>query len=191
MMPITASSPIQGAHVCAASGRMGSAMRMNPYAPSFRRIAASRTEPTVGASVCASGSHVWNGNIGTLIANPRKSPANSSTCVLWTIPAPWRFESTTMSKVCTFDRKNRARNDSSIIAEPNSVNRKNLIDAYSRFGPPHTPIMKNIGSRTISKKMKKRIRSCATNVPFIPTSSRSTSARKAFGLCGSGKWFHE
>ena len=96
-----------------------------------------------------------------------------------------------MSKVCTFERKNSARNDSSIIAEPNSVNRKNLIDAYSRFGPPHTPIMKNIGSRTISKKMKKRIRSWATNVPFIPTSSSRTSARNAFGLCGSGKWFHE
>ena len=27
------------------------------------------------------------------------------------------------------DRKNSARNDSSIRAEPNSVNRKNLIDA--------------------------------------------------------------
>ena len=57
-------------------------------------------------------------------------------------------------------RKNSARKLSSINAEPNSVNRKNLIDAYSRFGPPHTPIMKNIGSRTISKKMKNRIRSC-------------------------------
>ena len=74
----------------------------------------------------------------------------------------------TMSKVCTFDRKNSARKLSSISAEPNSVKRKNLIDAYSRFGPPHTPIMKNIGSSTTSKKMKKRIRSWATNVPFMP-----------------------
>ena len=73
-----------------------------------------------------------------------------------------------MSNVCTFDRKNSARKLSSISAEPNSVNRKNLIDAYSRFGPPHTPIMKNIGSSTTSKKMKKRIRSWATNVPFMP-----------------------
>ena len=96
-----------------------------------------------------------------------------------------------MSKVWTFDRKNSARKLSSISAEPNSVNRKNLIDAYSRFGPPHTPIMKNIGSRTISKKMKKRIRSCATNVPIMPVSSSRISARNAFGLCGSGKWFHE
>ena len=71
------------------------------------------------------------------------------------------------------------------------MNRKNLIDAYSRFGPPHTPIMKNIGSRTISKKMKNRIRSWATNVPFMPTSSSRISARKPLGLCGSGKWFQE
>jgi len=76
-------------------------------------------------------------------------------------------------------------------AEPNSVKRKNLIDAYSRLGPPQTPIMKYIGSSTISKKMKNRMRSWATNVPFMPTSSSSTSARNAFGLCGSGKWFHE
>ncbi len=76
-------------------------------------------------------------------------------------------------------------------AEPNSVNRKNLIAAYCRLGPPHTPIMKNIGSRTISKNTKKRMRSWATNVPFIPISSSRMSARNAFGLCGSGKWFHE
>ena len=31
------------------------------------------TDPAVGASVCASGSQVWNGNIGTLTANPRKN----------------------------------------------------------------------------------------------------------------------
>ena len=139
--------------------------------------------------MCASGSHVWNGNIGTLIAKPRKSPANNSICVPCDDPRAVRScVSATMSNVCALrQEEQRQEADSSIIAEPNSVNRKNLIDAYSRFGPPHTPIMKNIGSSTISKKMKKRIRSCATNVPFIPTSSSSTSARNAFGLCGSGK----
>ena len=159
--------------------------------PSFSRIAASSTEPTVGASVCASGSQVWNGNIGTLIAKPRNSPPKISSCVPCTMPSPCRRVSVTMSKVCTFDRKKSARKLSSISAEPNSVKRKNLIDAYSRLGPPHTPIMKNIGSRTISKKMKKRMRSWATNVPFMPASSSRISARNAFGLCGSGKWFHE
>ena len=43
------------------------AMRMKPYVPSFSRIAARITEPTVGAWVWASGSQVWNGNIGTLM----------------------------------------------------------------------------------------------------------------------------
>src|SRR5690349_834823 len=37
------------------------------------------TDPAVGASVCASGSQVWNGNIGTLIANARKKARNAPT----------------------------------------------------------------------------------------------------------------
>jgi hypothetical protein len=53
------------------------------------------------------------------------------------------------------------------------------------------PIMKYIGTSTNSKKMKKRTRSSATKVPAIPVASSSISARNAFGLCGSGQWFHE
>ena len=37
--------------------------------PIFSITPASTTEPAVGASVCASGSHVWNGNSGTFTAN--------------------------------------------------------------------------------------------------------------------------
>ena len=37
------------------------------------------TEPAVGASVCASGNQVWNGNIGTLMAKAKKNPQNSHT----------------------------------------------------------------------------------------------------------------
>ena len=44
---------------------------MKPYAPIFSMTPASRTEPIVGASVWASGSHVWNGHIGTFTAKPR------------------------------------------------------------------------------------------------------------------------
>ena len=40
-------------------------------------MAASSTEPTVGAAVWASGSQVCSGNIGTLTAKPRKSAANT------------------------------------------------------------------------------------------------------------------
>ena len=41
-------------------------------------MAASRTDPTVGAAVCASGSQVWNGHIGTFTANPRNMAPNTS-----------------------------------------------------------------------------------------------------------------
>ncbi len=36
------------------------------------------TEPAVGASTWASGSQVWNGNIGTLMAKARKKAPNAS-----------------------------------------------------------------------------------------------------------------
>jgi hypothetical protein len=76
-------------------------------------------------------------------------------------------------------------------AEPNRVKRKNLIAAYLRSGPPHTPIMKYIGSRTISKKTKNRIRSCAAKVPTMPTSRMRISMKNIFGLPGSGTWSSE
>ena len=66
----------------AASGRIGNAIRMNPYPPIFSSTPARSTDPTVGASVCASGSHVWNGHMGTLTANPRKTAANAS---IWVV----------------------------------------------------------------------------------------------------------
>src|SRR5262245_54728113 len=60
-----------------ASGNIGSEKRTKPYVPIFRRIAARMTDPAVGASVCASGSHVWNGNIGTLMARHGKKAKKS------------------------------------------------------------------------------------------------------------------
>ncbi len=53
------------------------------------------------------------------------------------------------------------------------------------------PMRKYIGTSTNSKRMKKSTRSRATKVPVMPVASSSMSARKAFGLCGSGQWFHE
>src|SRR3954467_4505648 len=149
------------------------------------------TEPTVGASVWASGSQVWNGNIGTLMAKPMKSPAKISDAVaLGRAARAVECARATMSKVWP-PLKYRARKLRIISADPNRVNKKNLIDAYWRFGPPQTPIMKYIGSRTSSKKTKNRIRSWATKVPFIPVSRMRMRMRKAFGLYGSGKWSHE
>src|SRR5437879_13672806 len=52
------------------AGKKGSEKRTNPYVPIFSKTPARMTDPAVGASTCASGSQVWNGNIGTLIAKP-------------------------------------------------------------------------------------------------------------------------
>ena len=98
MIPITANTPMNQAQFFASSGRIGSAILMNPYVPSFSRMAARSTEPTVGAAVWASGNHVWKGNIGTLTAKPRKSAANTQKAK---VPAntPLRADNSTMSKV--------------------------------------------------------------------------------------------
>src|ERR1700732_521768 len=57
----------------ASVGKRGNEKRMNPYVPIFNSTPARITEPAVGASVCASGSQVWNGNIGTLHAKKKKN----------------------------------------------------------------------------------------------------------------------
>src|SRR5271157_4870923 len=59
------------------AGKKGSENRTNPYVPIFSKTPARMTEPAVGASTCASGSHVWNGNMGTLMANPIKKAKNN------------------------------------------------------------------------------------------------------------------
>src|SRR5579875_264015 len=63
--------------VIATAGKNGSEKRIRPYVPIFSRTPARITEPAVGASTCASGSQVWKGNIGTLIAKPRKKAKNN------------------------------------------------------------------------------------------------------------------
>src|SRR5437899_2207480 len=59
------------------SGNSGSEKRRKPYVPIFSSTLARITEPAVGASVCASGSQVWNGNIGTFTAKPTKNAQNT------------------------------------------------------------------------------------------------------------------
>src|SRR5260370_13609684 len=60
-------------------GNSGREKGMKPYVPIFKRTPARMTEAAVGASVCASGSQVWNGNMGTLMANAKKNPQKSQT----------------------------------------------------------------------------------------------------------------
>src|SRR6267143_479223 len=82
MMPIrdkTMTTLMMRARNMGSVGNRGSEKRMKPYVPIFRRTPARMTEPAVGASVCASGSQVWNGNMGTLIAKAKKNPQKSHT----------------------------------------------------------------------------------------------------------------
>src|SRR3954451_9254803 len=64
-----------------AFGSSGSEKRIKPYVPILSITPARITEPAVGASVCASGSHVWNGNMGTLTAKPRNNDQNTQRCI--------------------------------------------------------------------------------------------------------------
>jgi hypothetical protein len=74
--------------------------------------------------------------------------------------------------------------------EPNSVNRKNLIAAYSRFAEPQIPIKKYIGTSTSSQNTKNRIRSNEMNVPAMPVTSSSIRLTNALGRPGSGTKRH-
>ena len=48
--------------------------------PIFSSTPARMTEPAVGASTCASGSHVWSGNSGTLMAKASAKARNMRVC---------------------------------------------------------------------------------------------------------------
>ena len=47
-------------------------------------MAASITDPAVGASTWASGNHVWNGHIGILTAKEAKKASHKRFCIM-----PW------------------------------------------------------------------------------------------------------
>ena len=111
------------------------------------------TEPAVGASVCASGSHVWNGNAGSLTAKAAKKPSISRKAVPEDIFVP---SSAGKSKVYVPEArpwmKYSARMAISISSPLTCVKMKNLTAAYTRRSCPHSAMMKYIGISIISKK---------------------------------------
>src|SRR6266566_2347578 len=145
---------ISGTKYFVPSGNMGKLNRRNPYVPIFSSTAARITEPAVGASTWASGSHVWNGNIGTLMANPTKNARNTQYWKLngkyepiaWNAstsnvePAPNAWVISGCRAAIAGYMKYRASIPSSSRTEPTSVYRKNLMAAYSFLGPPQTPM---------------------------------------------------
>src|SRR5271169_3971103 len=134
MMPmidsVTSNCRTQG--VMATAGKKGNEKRRNPYVPIFSRTPARMTEPAVGASTWASGSQVWNGNIGTLIANPRKKAKNSQSAAGPAIFGAVVYSSViekVYTPVSVWWWKYRKMMPSSINTEPNNVYRKNFIAA--------------------------------------------------------------
>src|ERR1051325_11307999 len=97
-MPMMQSAATYGTKYLVASGRIGRLNLRKPYVPIFSRTAARNTETAVGASVYASGSQVWNGNIGTLMAKPRKKARKIHHCRLNGKDSLWN---TVTSKVYT------------------------------------------------------------------------------------------
>ena len=76
MIPMMASTMIYEANTRAEFGKRPRLKRSSPYVPIFNKTPARITEPAVGASVCASGNQVCNGNSGTLIQNAKAKAAN-------------------------------------------------------------------------------------------------------------------
>src|SRR5688572_10014890 len=102
------------------------------------------TEPAVGASVWASGSQVWNGNIGTLMAKARKNARNAPIWSAGAKPpvgliakvrnvskskAPTQGAATPAAAWVAWYEKAVARISTSIRSEPTSVYSTNLIVA--------------------------------------------------------------
>jgi hypothetical protein len=115
----------------------------------------------VGASTCASGSHVCSGTAGTFTRNPTIASTKNhrATCTGNPPPAIAAFTSPgsrirsklpiriVASRVYRYVPTRTIRS----AIEPTSVYRKNLIAAYSFRGPPQMPIRKYIGSSDNSK----------------------------------------
>src|SRR5271155_3965965 len=81
MMATTERTKTNGVKYSDALANIGSEKRMNPYPPIFSRMPARITEPAVGASTCASGSHVWTGHIGIFTAKEAKKANHSHFCI--------------------------------------------------------------------------------------------------------------
>ena len=73
---MTARIKISGVKVLLASGNSVKQYRIIPNVPTLSRTPRSRTDVPGDADPAASGSQVWNGQTGALIANAMKNPRN-------------------------------------------------------------------------------------------------------------------
>src|ERR1700750_2946750 len=75
-MPITDRVRTSGAKYLAADGNSSTQYRIMPNVPTLSSTQTSSTAPPGWPDAAASGSQVWNGNSGALIAKARKNPRN-------------------------------------------------------------------------------------------------------------------
>ena len=139
---------------------------------------ASITLPAVGASVWASGSHVWNGHTGSFTAKARNKRAKTAPIGM-TVLAPTILSGmTVMSKVPV--EKKRARIPTSISAPPSIVKIKNFMAEYSLRPLPQMAMRKNIGTSSSSQNRKNIKKSRAVKTPnaaVINTSNHTKYSR--------------
>src|SRR5215467_11158479 len=96
--PMTASVRISGVKYLDAAGNSSRQYLIMPNVPTLSSTPTSSTAAPGWAEAAASGSQVWNGHSGALIANAMKNPRNSHFCVVgdsvtltsdWMRNVPW------------------------------------------------------------------------------------------------------
>src|SRR5215471_2718082 len=134
--PMTASVRISGVKYRDAAGNSSRQYLIMPNVPTLSNTPTSSTAAPGWADVAASGSHVWNGHSGALIANATKNPRNSQRSALvdsarWVswlnrnVPCPaWR-EYTYSAITAT-----------SMSSPPSRLYSRNLTAAYWRWPTP-------------------------------------------------------
>ena len=85
------------------------------------RIPASTADPAAGASVCASGSQVWNGNSGVFTASPRPIASRTRPPATGESASGGFAASATMSKVRSSLPRNSPMKPTSSARDPMKV----------------------------------------------------------------------
>src|SRR5215467_11589256 len=150
--PMTASVRISGVKYLDAAGNSCRQYLIMPNVPTLSSTPTSSTAAPGWADVAASGSQVWNGHSGALIANAMKNPRNSQRPAL-VDSARWVSELNRNVPGCPprIEYTYSAITATSMSRPPSRLYRRNLTAAYWRWPTPKLPIMKYIGTSMASK----------------------------------------
>lgn len=149
MMLASASAVSSGSENSSAELDTTVSHRKMPNVPILRSTPASSSEPVVGASTCASGSHPWNGYSGILtIRGSDSAPYNSSVAEglsVQVIPDIVHHERSPRDA-------SRSTSAASMKSEATKVYTKNWYAAQIRRDrDPRVPITRNSGTSAVSK----------------------------------------